>query len=51
MENRNCNEENCTCPKNTCPRHGKCCECIMAHREKDSLVYCMRVIAEKNSVK
>lgn len=48
MENKNCNEENCTCPKTTCPRHGKCCECIMAHREKDSLVYCMRVIAEKN---
>ena len=47
MEKEHCNEQNCTCPKITCPRHGKCCECIMNHRGNGSLVYCMRDIAEK----
>lgn len=47
MEKERCNEENCTCPKTTCPRHGKCCECIMNHRGNDSLVFCMRDIAVK----
>jgi hypothetical protein len=38
-----CNEENCTCPKTDCPRHGKCCECVMNHRRPDTLlVYCLR---------
>ena len=47
MEKERGNERNCTCPKTTCPRHGKCCECIMNHREHGSLVFCMRDIAEK----
>lgn len=38
----NCNEENCTCPKNTCERHGKCCECINFHRNLEGKVFCMR---------
>jgi len=38
----NCNEQNCTCPKNACPRHGKCCQCINFHREQENIVYCMR---------
>lgn len=44
-ERKRCNEENCTCPMKKCPRHGICCECIMNHREKGSLVHCMRAIA------
>ena len=43
----NCNEENCTCPKIECERHGKCCQCVNFHREKDNLVYCFREIAGK----
>jgi hypothetical protein len=22
----------CSCPKTDCPRHGLCCECIVAHK-------------------
>jgi len=31
----------CVCPKTTCPNHGKCCECVANHREKDSLTFCL----------
>jgi len=41
-----CNEQNCTCPNSECARHGKCCECINFHREKENLVYCLREIAK-----
>jgi len=33
--------KDCICPKDTCPRHGKCCACIKNHRESDSLPFCM----------
>lgn len=48
----NCNEANCTCKMVDCVRHGKCCECINHHREKGSLVSCMKAVAEavKNKV-
>jgi hypothetical protein len=26
-------EIKCTCPKNDCPRHGICCECVAFHRD------------------
>ncbi|MCY6371142.1 hypothetical protein [Clostridium ganghwense] len=42
-----CNEKNCSCTNTNCERHGKCCQCINFHREKGSLVYCMREIANK----
>lgn len=42
----NCNEANCTCKMVDCVRHGKCCECINHHREKGSLVSCMKAVAE-----
>ncbi len=44
----NCNEQNCTCPKVECERHGKCCQCVNFHREKDNLVFCFRAIASKS---
>lgn len=42
-----CKNEKCSCPKKECANHGKCCACTNTHREKDSLVYCMREIAIK----
>lgn len=42
-----CNEKNCPCPKKVCENHGKCCECINKHREKQQLVYCMRKFANR----
>lgn len=41
-----CNEQNCTCPKIDCVRHGKCCECINFHRDNKNLVSCLREIAQ-----
>jgi len=38
----NCtNVKECACPQNTCPRRGKCCDCVVKHRETDSLPYCL----------
>lgn len=35
--------EKCTCPKVECPRHGKCCECVIYHREeKKNIPLCLR---------
>lgn len=42
-----CNEEKCTCANTACERHGKCCECINFHRDKENLVACLREIAAK----
>lgn len=30
----------CECPGVKCPNHGKCCACVVKHRETDSLPYC-----------
>ena len=38
----------CSCPKVDCPRHGLCCECILAHKDRvdDPLIkrlpHCLR---------
>jgi len=34
-------KEDCLCPKTTCENHGKCCACVLNHRTKDSLTFCM----------
>jgi len=31
----------CACPKTACVNHKKCCDCIVKHRETDSLPFCM----------
>ena len=31
----------CICPKLSCKNHGKCCDCVIKHRETDSLPYCL----------
>ena len=33
--------EKCACPKTTCPHHKKCCECVVKHKETDSLPFCL----------
>lgn len=43
-----CNKEKCTCPEIDCDNYGKCCKCINSHKDKNSLVHCMREIANKN---
>ncbi len=35
------NVKECMCPKETCPNHGKCCDCVKKHRDTDSLPYCL----------
>jgi hypothetical protein len=38
----NChNTKDCACPKKTCANNGKCCVCIVKHKETDSLPYCL----------
>ena len=31
----------CACPKKECANNGKCCLCVIKHRETDSLPYCL----------
>jgi len=31
----------CPCPKPECENYGKCCACVVKHRETDSLPYCL----------
>ena len=33
--------QGCACPKKTCPNNGKCCACVIKHRETDSLPFCL----------
>ena len=44
-----CNEEKCNCPKTTCERHGKCCECVNFHRQPEigSIPFCVRAKANE----
>ena len=35
------NVKECACPKKTCPNNGRCCACVIKHREADSLPYCL----------
>ncbi|MCL2183155.1 MAG: DUF6485 family protein [Chitinispirillia bacterium] len=34
------NVTECACPGLRCPNHGKCCACVVKHRETDSLPFC-----------
>jgi hypothetical protein len=31
----------CACPKTTCPNHKKCADCVIKHRETDSIPFCL----------
>ena len=35
------NAKECACPKTACQNHGKCCDCVVKHRETDSLPFCL----------
>jgi len=35
------NVKECSCPKTNCPNYNKCCDCIIKHRETDSLPFCL----------
>jgi len=34
------NVKECSCPDLSCPKHSKCCDCVVKHRTTDSLPYC-----------
>lgn len=36
------NSEKCTCPYDSCPRHGMCCECVEYHRNAGELPMCFK---------
>jgi hypothetical protein len=42
------NVPKCVCPKSECPNHGKCCSCVIKHREGGNLPFCLR--GESNAV-
>ena len=31
----------CACPKKTCENNGKCCACVIKHRDSDSVPFCL----------
>jgi len=38
----NCpNVPECACPKIACENNGKCCACVIKHRDTDSLPFCL----------
>jgi hypothetical protein len=34
-------ENGCPCPKTTCPNHRRCRECVIKHKNTDSLPFCL----------
>ena len=36
-----CKQHECCCPKTTCQNHSNCCDCVIKHRETDSLPFCL----------
>ena len=34
-------QQECCCPKKTCPNNGRCCACVIKHKETDSLPFCL----------
>ena len=37
-----CNSvKECSCPKAACRNWGKCCDCVIKHRNTDSLPFCL----------
>ncbi len=31
----------CSCPNTTCKNHGRCCECVKSHADRDQLTFCL----------
>ncbi len=43
-----CKADVCPCKNTGCPRFGKCCECVNAHKTSDYLPACLRHFQENN---
>lgn len=43
MENICSNNHPCTCPSEKCPRHGRCCECVIHHRDMGGVPQCFKL--------
>ena len=47
----------CSCPKADCPRHGICCECIVAHKNRTEepilkrFPHCLRDLVQEAATK
>ncbi len=41
------NPHPCECTNVTCARHGKCCECVAAHKSRGGVPNCMKDLAKK----
>ena len=35
------NAKECACPKTSCENNGKCCACVIKHKESDSVPFCI----------
>ncbi|MFH1209857.1 MAG: hypothetical protein V1663_03640 [archaeon] len=39
----NCsNKHKCPCPEIDCENHGRCCDCIHYHKNRNSKPYCLK---------
>jgi len=36
------NVKNCPCTKTECENHSVCCNCVLNHKEKGNLPFCLR---------
>ena len=35
-------KKDCSCANTTCKNHGKCCACVLQHKTKGNLPFCLR---------
>ncbi|MDR0221735.1 MAG: hypothetical protein LBI54_10085 [Lachnospiraceae bacterium] len=41
------NVKECPCHSETCKNHGKCCDCVVNHRNQGNLPACLRFVLEE----
>ena len=41
------NTNPCPCPGTKCASRGKCCECIVKHKNAGNVPYCLRDVVEQ----
>jgi len=53
MEEKSClNTLPCACKNLSCPRHGRCCECVAFHRDqKHGYPNCIKMMLESQATK
>ncbi len=42
-----CKAEICPCQNKECPRFGKCCECVLAHKQAGVLPACLKELGKE----